>query len=247
MLGKVPKQKSTPCPKRSSRFTRETSAMGAVFVFCSTMFCDFVLREISFPSHVEPRRHVDEHYIYCGKLRKFPLRLSWTPVTMACANPPATTTATTSRVAGDEVISEMNLGTLTLETLTEDATLEFCQRLGLLPTSVQCPSCGQVLTKLTVRQFSAGDRRESLNFRCHKKTCRKTLSARTNTWFEGIHISLRKSLFLTYEFIVKSSYERTLRETSGKLFNGRRTSSETVADHFSYCREVRNVKMSTVF
>ncbi|RUS73525.1 hypothetical protein EGW08_018710 [Elysia chlorotica] len=67
---------------------------------------------------------------------------------------------------------------------------------------------------------------------------RSSVSPRKGTWFELSKISIRKSLILAYLWTRKASYKDAIHETSGALFQEKNTSSETVADCYSYCREV---------
>ena len=64
------------------------------------------------------------------------------------------------------------------------------------------------------------------------------------TWFGGSHLTLQKSLFITYSFVQQLNYRDTVRETSIEILNGENlskqiiTSVETVTDYKRYCREV---------
>ena len=128
----------------------------------------------------------------------------------------------------DDII---NFTGLIKSTLTREDTVTFCQKYNILPRSVNCPKCGDILNTLSKNN-------NSLTFRCNKKSCEKRVHLTKNTWFEGRKISLEKTLVLTYCFVVKASYAFAIRETSGPHYGNVTTSSETVADTFSYCREV---------
>ena len=74
---------------------------------------------------------------------------------------------------------------------------------------------------------------------------KNTISLKTGTWFGKSHITLKKSLFLTYCFVHGMSYTDTIRETSIELIGNDpddlkqiTTSSETVCDYKMYCREI---------
>ena len=92
---------------------------------------------------------------------------------------------------------------------------------------------------------------------------KNTQSLRKGTWFEKSKLSFRKSLLLTYSFIHKLPYTRAIHETSITSAQGSTssstdadqpststastststkrilsTSTETVSDFYSYCREV---------
>ena len=132
----------------------------------------------------------------------------------------------------------INLPYLVHCTNTDQDSVNFCQHYGLLPKTINCDKCGNTLTNLSIRYFATESATYSLNFRCHKKSCNKVISAKKNTWFESSKVSLQRSLILTYMFISKASYDSAIKETSGPFFNCTFTSRETVSDIYSYCREV---------
>ena len=75
----------------------------------------------------------------------------------------------------------------------------------------------------------------------------KNVSIKTGTWFGKAHVSLKKSLFLTYCFVDGLSYTDTMRETSIDLIpdlndtTGQKqttTSLETICDYKRYCHEI---------
>ena len=125
----------------------------------------------------------------------------------------------------------INLYTLARCTITFESTIQFCQHFKLLPKSVNCNKC-------EVELFTLKERNGRLEFKCQKRSCRTTISARKNSWFENTKISISKSLTLTYFFLQKYSIESARFESSGPEFGGAVTSPETVVDLFSYCREV---------
>ena len=102
---------------------------------------------------------------------------------------------------------------------------------------VPCPSCGAKLSDIKSTQRSDATT-TNFFFSCSKRSCRKKISINNNTWFAGNHISYRKALILSYCFIIRRSIQGSINETSGLFFNSEKTSSETVVDHYSYCREV---------
>lgn len=127
--------------------------------------------------------------------------------------------------------NHINFTTLIHETITQEKTIEFCQKYTLIPKSVNCSKCGDVLEKIFFNNNSGF-------FRCNKRSCKVKQYITSNTWFEGRKISLEKTLVLTYCFFVKASYEFCIRETSGTHYGDKETSTETVSDTYSYCREV---------
>ena len=142
----------------------------------------------------------------------------------------------------------INLFRLALKLANEDSTVEYCQQLGLIGREASCPSCKAKLNKIYVVK-RAGRSHSERRFQCNKKTCKakhkNQIPIRKGTWFGKSHLSLRKSLLLVYCFIEKLPYKHTIRETSissadsdSDNANILTTSTETIADYFSYCREV---------
>ena len=121
-------------------------------------------------------------------------------------------------------------------TKTEQDTLNFVQHYGLIPKSIMCPKCSRPITK--IHRGARNSKRSRLLFRCCRSTCRNSVSPRKGTFFEGSNISLRKALVFMYLFIRKADYKTAIVETSGPCFDNQTTSSETVVDMYSYCREV---------
>ena len=131
-----------------------------------------------------------------------------------------------------------NFKSLTLILQEEESTFNFCRSYGLIPKSVLCPTCHSTLeTVYTYQQKNRPSKRHF--FQCHKKDCRAAKKYKVplfqDTWFSGACISIEKSLTLVYCFIKKLSVDDTIIETSTPECV---TSSETVCDYFSYCREV---------
>ncbi|XP_005113250.1 uncharacterized protein LOC101852594 [Aplysia californica] len=129
----------------------------------------------------------------------------------------------------------INFSQLCRYTSTFEECVQFGQKWGLFPRSCLCPSCGDILD--TVHYSKRGNATQA-RFRCTKRACRKYISITKKTWFEGAKVSFKKSLFLAYCFVNRSSYDTAIRETSGPDFDDCETSSETVADLYNYCREV---------
>lgn len=59
--------------------------------------------------------------------------------------------------------------------------------------------------------------------------------------FERCHISIESCLIITYAFAWWFSFEQTMHECS--IVNGQIVSSETIADRFSFCREVCTIAL----
>ena len=167
---------------------------------------------------------------------------------------PSTSTSTTpfsSKHRGKK--RGLNLYRLSKKLTDDDSSIEYCQELGLLGKSAQCPTCKTTLQKL-YHIKRAGRTRQEHQFQCGKRKCRdkkNQVSIRKGTWFGGTNLSFRKSLILTYCFIHKLPYKTTIHETSvssaepstsqtsdeqeKRLLT---TSRETIADYYNYCREV---------
>jgi len=74
-------------------------------------------------------------------------------------------------------------------------------------------------------------------FLCFKeRKYRHTATVAEDTWFERCHISAAACILITYCFSVNMTFEQTIRECS--VNDGQQVSRETVADRFSFCREV---------
>ena len=143
----------------------------------------------------------------------------------------------------------INLHFLTILMNTLQDTISFGKEIGILPKLVQCPNCKRLLQKPYILKRFQSDCKE-IRYQCNKKQCRSkgrknTVSLKTGTWFGKSHITLKKSLFLTYCFVHQMSYTDTIRETSIELINNENdelkqvtTSSETVCDYKMYCREI---------
>jgi len=59
-----------------------------------------------------------------------------------------------------------------------------------------------------------------------------------NTIFENVHIEFQRALFLAYCFVKKMTYEETIIQTSVIKICNVVTSTATVTDWFTYCREI---------
>lgn len=77
---------------------------------------------------------------------------------------------------------------------------------------------------------------------CGQFICKKrgisehNVTVAENTWFSNSHISAAGCILITYSFAVNFTFNQTLRESS--ILEGQQLSRETVADRFSYCREI---------
>lgn len=87
-------------------------------------------------------------------------------------------------------------------------------------------------------------------WRCKKRSNHRgqievELAAADNTWFSGTRLSIEKAMLLTYCWSKGFNYEQAIDECH---FNEeQRISSETVADWYSYCREVSMIALDSLF
>ena len=140
--------------------------------------------------------------------------------------------------SGYTVSDTINFSDLSFYLASLPQCIQFCQHFGLLPKSVNCVKCDNEFKEISVIPNRSSQTDSKLIFRCYKKNCGSSVTPKKNTWFSQSHISIKKSLFLTYCWVQKYSYEASIKETSGPHFENKITSTETVADIFSYCREV---------
>lgn len=113
-------------------------------------------------------------------------------------------------------------------TKTLEKTIDFCEELGIVNRRRVCV-CGNMM-RVEKRKCSDGCR-----LKCHKKDCKKTKSIRVGGWFEGSHLSLRKLLWIAYDWC----HEQT--NDYAKTNNGRNScqlSDHTIVDWFQFCRDV---------
>ncbi|XP_051171181.1 uncharacterized protein LOC127288027 [Leptopilina boulardi] len=109
-------------------------------------------------------------------------------------------------------------------------TLQWLRDFELIPSERYCTK-HQKNMKLYEDKYQCGQ------FVCQKKNkYNHTVSVAENTWFENTHISAASCILMTYCFAINFSFEQTLRESS--IIEGQQLSRETVADRFSFCREI---------
>lgn len=123
-----------------------------------------------------------------------------------------------------------NLFSLSSSLSTREKTLQWLRDVGLIPTERYCPKYKKKMV-LYESRLCCGQ------FICQKKNKhRHSATVAENTWFERCHTSPMTCILITYCFSVNFTFEQTLRECS--VIEGQSLSSETVADRFSFCREV---------
>ncbi|KAG8173323.1 hypothetical protein JTE90_010980 [Oedothorax gibbosus] len=108
--------------------------------------------------------------------------------------------------------------------------LDFCTSLGLLPTAKFCSENHPMV--LYEQEGKVGV------FRCRKKhqTGNDEKKSRADgTWFSLSKLPAKKIIYLSYCFSIDFTYDQAIRETSCLISQ---TSRETVADWYSYGREI---------
>lgn len=114
---------------------------------------------------------------------------------------------------------------------SDDRALPWLREQGLIINVPQCPVCGEMM-HFRVREGAK-------EYRCRKRgetPHDKSVSVFKNSFFGQHKWPYRKVLILTYLFSHNiTNYDFLIHETS---LDGVKTSSETIADWLSYCREV---------
>lgn len=115
---------------------------------------------------------------------------------------------------------------------SQEAAIRWSQEHGLLRKEVNC-TYHKTAMVFDINRGAMGQ------FRCQKKhpsNRRSSVSAAEGSWFEGHRLKLRNMYSLMYSFTSGDSYEAAVRELVDE--DPVLTSSETIADWYSYCREV---------
>jgi transposase-like protein len=125
-------------------------------------------------------------------------------------------------------MAHWNIYKLTKEVLrNRDRTIEWLQDKGLLRRERECRRCRKPMQlEFTGHGFG--------RFRC-RRGHDVEVSLAKDTWFEDARISPEKAVLLTYCFAVDMDSKQAIRETS---MDGETTSSETVVDWYSFCRQM---------
>ncbi|GIX98342.1 DDE_Tnp_IS1595 domain-containing protein [Caerostris darwini] len=136
-----------------------------------------------------------------------------------------------------------NLHILDIGSLSEETITDIFTQYGMLPKKEDaiplCPKCG-VETRVEVDKA----RRLNWNWRCkHKRKCSGRVNPLANTIFEKILISFADVFVLMCFFVWRFPLVRAL--TIVNSYRARRglknMSTETIADYFSYFREVAEI------
>uniref|UniRef100_A0A5S6Q0G5 Transposase zinc-ribbon domain-containing protein n=1 Tax=Trichuris muris TaxID=70415 RepID=A0A5S6Q0G5_TRIMR len=70
----------------------------------------------------------------------------------------------------------------------EMAAVQFMQGRGLMHDRRICPRCGRYMV------LRSREDRDDVRWRCGRKECRKEMSAKTGTWFQGCEQPIRTML-----------------------------------------------------
>ncbi|CAH0722178.1 unnamed protein product, partial [Brenthis ino] len=136
----------------------------------------------------------------------------------------------------------MSIFKLTTTHLKDRETcLSWLRSEGLLISDLDCPICKyqRKIVKKMILEPGHGLGR----FKCKYRHDQKTISATQGTWFENVKVSPEKVVLLTYAFANKFNQEQAIKETSIDKI----TSSATVVDWYSYCREVCMISLDEQF
>lgn len=109
---------------------------------------------------------------------------------------------------------------------SEEDAAEFCQGIGLLLSHKVC-CCKQMI----LRKRSTG-RNKGFYFRCGVKSCRREVSLKKGTFFEGSNLSIRQIICLIYYFARDDQLQEELK------FNLDVVSENTIVDWKNFCRDV---------
>lgn len=115
---------------------------------------------------------------------------------------------------------------------TKEDCIAFAEDNELLPKTRKC---GRHKTNMVLR--TTGNSGQFGEFRCPKPSCKKTICRSKGTWFERGHIAVTNIFKLMYMFCYQMSFEIAQRELCG-IDAATVTSHRTIADWYSYCREV---------
>ncbi|KAL5515970.1 hypothetical protein EMCRGX_G001225 [Ephydatia muelleri] len=107
------------------------------------------------------------------------------------------------------------------ELVDHATTIRWCQKLKLLPSSKMC-SCGRGM-HLVKRKDSP----EQLGWRCPRKGCRKEVTLRKGTFFEGTHLEIQVILRLQHLWSTKTPV--------GKAQDEVKVGSATAVDWYNFC------------
>ena len=92
-------------------------------------------------------------------------------------------------------------------------------------SKVECVYCGALFRLVKDSSYPEGE-----CWKCENRQCRKKLSVKFGSWFEGAHLSYEQAVKVTYCWIRKISNENAAHECD--------VSKKSVVDWYNFCREV---------
>ncbi|KAK7874138.1 hypothetical protein R5R35_004679 [Gryllus longicercus] len=111
----------------------------------------------------------------------------------------------------------------------EERCLQWCRQQRLVPNNVLCPYCGALLTAAGNRGKGFGD------FLCTRRNHQRFKAPATRgTILDNVKVTVGQALQIMYCFSHNYTYEDTVHECS----QGKTLSKRTVAERFSYLRDV---------
>jgi len=141
--------------------------------------------------------------------------------------------------------SKMNIFKLSTNVIIDrDTAIRWCITNGLLPDSKLCPLCSSSMI-YDISAYSVG------RFRCKKRSQHRDrreveISAGVGTWFAGVKLPIQVNILLMYLFCQGATYQQCIHECN-IIDDGTRLSKSSIADMFSFCREVCMIALDTVF
>ena len=106
----------------------------------------------------------------------------------------------------------------------EDIIVEKLQGERLLKSNSICDACGEIMI------YRKTDKKDGIMFMCKSRSCRKTKSIRSGTFFENVRLNLCDSMLLLHLWSKGYSEKLILDDFS--------FAKQTVVDWFRFCREL---------
>lgn len=142
-----------------------------------------------------------------------------------------------------------HLNVLTVHSLvdSEEKCISLFQDLGLIPrredSPPDCPNCGKNMVAHSTPRYVLNFRYVCTMRKSRENRCSKVLNPLENTFFEGVRISFRDVLVLLVYFVRKDRVTHVLKEINEwrRLNNQKTMGKQTVADFFSFFKEVAEI------
>lgn len=109
---------------------------------------------------------------------------------------------------------------------TEEDAIKFAQDVGLIKETVIC--CFKPMSL----RLNNGLKNHGYYLRCNKRECRKEISIRKNTIFEGSHLTITQILMIIYYFINDQTSFLSIKKNTGIKCN------ETIVEWLNNCRRI---------